>query len=149
MPGTCVVGLQWGDEAKGKIVDLLGDAFDLVVRYNGGANAGTNRLSGSQSAVATFALAAGDTNPQDIADPPPAGLMQSIVPSSSMAAGDNAPGTGTNRLHSPGQTNFGAWNDGVFMFLPNDSDLADDDASGAIAGFGNSHSRSRSKTNRG
>src|SRR5215216_3709428 len=40
MPGTCVVGLQWGDEAKGKIVDLLGDGFDFVVRYNGGANAG-------------------------------------------------------------------------------------------------------------
>lgn len=40
MPGTCVVGLQWGDEAKGKIVDLLGDRFDYVVRYNGGANAG-------------------------------------------------------------------------------------------------------------
>lgn len=40
MPGTCVVGLQWGDEAKGKIVDLLGDNFDYVVRYNGGANAG-------------------------------------------------------------------------------------------------------------
>lgn len=40
MPGTCVVGLQWGDEAKGKIVDLLGDGFDIVVRYNGGANAG-------------------------------------------------------------------------------------------------------------
>jgi adenylosuccinate synthase len=40
MPGACVVGLQWGDEAKGKIVDLLGDNFDIVVRYNGGANAG-------------------------------------------------------------------------------------------------------------
>ncbi len=40
MPGTCVVGLQWGDEAKGKIVDLLGDQFDFVVRFNGGANAG-------------------------------------------------------------------------------------------------------------
>jgi adenylosuccinate synthase len=37
---TCVVGLQWGDEAKGKIVDLLGQAHDIVVRYNGGANAG-------------------------------------------------------------------------------------------------------------
>src|SRR5438874_11827418 len=37
---TCVVGLQWGDEAKGKIVDLLSDEHDLVVRYNGGANAG-------------------------------------------------------------------------------------------------------------
>lgn len=40
MSGTCVVGLQWGDEAKGKIVDLIGDQFDYVVRYNGGANAG-------------------------------------------------------------------------------------------------------------
>src|SRR4051794_3972131 len=40
MAGTCVVGLQWGDEAKGKIVDLIGDEFDYVVRYNGGGNAG-------------------------------------------------------------------------------------------------------------
>jgi adenylosuccinate synthase len=35
-----VVGLQWGDEAKGKIVDLLCDQHDVVVRYQGGANAG-------------------------------------------------------------------------------------------------------------
>src|SRR5438067_1419421 len=40
MTCTCVVGLQWGDEAKGKIVDLLTEQHDLVVRYNGGANAG-------------------------------------------------------------------------------------------------------------
>jgi adenylosuccinate synthase len=40
MACTCIVGLQWGDEAKGKIVDLLTDEHDLVVRYNGGANAG-------------------------------------------------------------------------------------------------------------
>ena len=40
MPGTCVIGLQWGDEAKGKIVDLLTPQFDIVVRYQGGANAG-------------------------------------------------------------------------------------------------------------
>src|SRR5438045_640591 len=40
MPATCVVGLQWGDEAKGKIVDLLTDTHDVVVRYNGGNNAG-------------------------------------------------------------------------------------------------------------
>lgn len=40
--GTCtaVVGLQWGDEGKGKVVDLLAANFDAVVRYNGGANAG-------------------------------------------------------------------------------------------------------------
>ena len=38
--GTCVIGLQWGDEAKGKLVDLLTPQFDIVVRYQGGANAG-------------------------------------------------------------------------------------------------------------
>jgi adenylosuccinate synthase len=40
MPCTCVVGLQWGDEAKGKIVDLLSESHQVVARYNGGANAG-------------------------------------------------------------------------------------------------------------
>ena len=40
MPVTCVVGLQWGDEAKGKIVDLLTKQHDIVVRYQGGSNAG-------------------------------------------------------------------------------------------------------------
>ena len=37
---TAVVGLQWGDEGKGKIVDLLTAQHDVIVRYNGGANAG-------------------------------------------------------------------------------------------------------------
>ncbi|MFG0291762.1 MAG: adenylosuccinate synthase [Phycisphaerales bacterium JB050] len=37
---TAVVGLQWGDEGKGKIIDLLANTHDAVVRYNGGANAG-------------------------------------------------------------------------------------------------------------
>ncbi len=36
----CVIGLQWGDEGKGKVVDLLSESADLVVRYSGGANAG-------------------------------------------------------------------------------------------------------------
>ncbi len=40
MPGTCVIGLQWGDEAKGKVVDLLTEQHQVVVRYQGGANAG-------------------------------------------------------------------------------------------------------------
>jgi adenylosuccinate synthase len=38
--GTVVIGAQWGDEGKGKIVDLLADRMDLVVRYAGGNNAG-------------------------------------------------------------------------------------------------------------
>jgi len=36
----CVVGLQWGDEGKGKIVDILAANSDIVVRYSGGSNAG-------------------------------------------------------------------------------------------------------------
>ena len=46
---TCVVGLQWGDEAKGKIVDLLTDQHDFVVRYNGGANAGHTVVKGGKT----------------------------------------------------------------------------------------------------
>src|SRR5260370_42609859 len=49
MGGTCVVGLQWGDEAKGKIVDLLTADHDFVVRYNGGANAGHTVVSAGQT----------------------------------------------------------------------------------------------------
>jgi adenylosuccinate synthase len=49
MGGTCVVGLQWGDEAKGKIVDLLTSDHDFVVRYNGGANAGHTVVSNGQT----------------------------------------------------------------------------------------------------
>ncbi len=48
MPGTCVIGLQWGDEAKGKIVDLLTLRHDVVVRYQGGANAGHTVVIGDQ-----------------------------------------------------------------------------------------------------
>ena len=35
-----ILGAQWGDEGKGKIVDLLSDRFDIVARYQGGHNAG-------------------------------------------------------------------------------------------------------------
>ena len=47
--GTCVIGLQWGDEAKGKLVDLLAPQFDLVVRYQGGANAGHTVVAGDET----------------------------------------------------------------------------------------------------
>ena len=40
MPATVVLGTQWGDEGKGKAVDYLADGMDLVVRYQGGNNAG-------------------------------------------------------------------------------------------------------------
>ena len=40
MPNVVVVGTQWGDEGKGKIVHLITDRFDIVARYQGGHNAG-------------------------------------------------------------------------------------------------------------
>jgi adenylosuccinate synthase len=49
MSCTCVVGLQWGDEAKGKIVDLLAEDHNFVVRYNGGNNAGHTVVWGDRT----------------------------------------------------------------------------------------------------
>src|SRR5215475_10505382 len=46
-----VIGAQWGDEGKGKIVDLLAERFDVVVRYQGGHNAGHSVQVGNQSFV--------------------------------------------------------------------------------------------------
>jgi adenylosuccinate synthase len=40
MPNLAVLGAQWGDEGKGKLVDLLSDRFDVVARFQGGPNAG-------------------------------------------------------------------------------------------------------------
>jgi adenylosuccinate synthase len=40
VPGIIVVGSQWGDEGKGKVVDVFSQKADFVVRYQGGANAG-------------------------------------------------------------------------------------------------------------
>jgi len=46
---TCIVGLTWGDEAKGKIVDILSAEHDVVVRYNGGNNAGHTVAFGGET----------------------------------------------------------------------------------------------------
>src|ERR1051325_791899 len=46
-----VIGAQWGDEGKGKIVDLLAERFDIVVRYQGGHNAGHSVQVGEESFV--------------------------------------------------------------------------------------------------
>ena len=40
MPGYTIVGMQWGDEGKGKTVDFLTRDAEMVVRYQGGNNAG-------------------------------------------------------------------------------------------------------------
>ena len=51
MAVTVVVGSQWGDEGKGKIVDLIAPKFDIVARYQGGANAGHTIQWGDQTHV--------------------------------------------------------------------------------------------------
>jgi adenylosuccinate synthase len=51
MPVTCVIGTQWGDEGKGKIIDLIAARADVVVRYQGGANAGHTVKVGGQTFV--------------------------------------------------------------------------------------------------
>jgi adenylosuccinate synthase len=59
---TCVVGLQWGDEGKGKIVDFIAEQADVVVRYCGGANAGHTVRIGSEK-YATHLLPVGVFRP--------------------------------------------------------------------------------------
>ncbi len=49
MPATVIVGAQWGDEGKGKIVDLLAQDADLVCRYQGGPNAGHTIVIGNET----------------------------------------------------------------------------------------------------
>ncbi len=48
MPGIVIVGVQWGDEGKGKATDLLGDRTDWVVKFNGGNNAGHTVVIGDE-----------------------------------------------------------------------------------------------------
>jgi adenylosuccinate synthase len=59
---TCVVGLQWGDEGKGKIVDFLTENAEVVVRYCGGANAGHTVRIGNEK-YATHLLPVGIFRP--------------------------------------------------------------------------------------
>jgi len=49
VPATVVVGTQWGDEGKGKLTDLLAAEMDLVVRYQGGHNAGHRIVVGGEA----------------------------------------------------------------------------------------------------
>jgi adenylosuccinate synthase len=49
VPATVIVGAQWGDEGKGKIVDLLAQSSELVCRYQGGPNAGHTIVRGGET----------------------------------------------------------------------------------------------------
>src|SRR5579863_4126016 len=51
MSNVIVLGAQWGDEGKGKVVDLLAERFDIVARYQGGHNAGHTVFIGDRKFV--------------------------------------------------------------------------------------------------
>lgn len=62
---SCITGLQWGDEGKGKVVDVLAEHSDIVVRYSGGANAGHTVVVGD-STFALHLLPSGSVRPNTI-----------------------------------------------------------------------------------
>src|SRR5882672_6960693 len=51
VPGIIVVGSQWGDEGKGKVVDVFSSQADYVIRYQGGANAGHTLVVDGQKTI--------------------------------------------------------------------------------------------------
>src|SRR2546430_11445412 len=51
MANVIILGSQWGDEGKGKMVDLFSDRFDIVARYQGGHNAGHTVFIGEKKFV--------------------------------------------------------------------------------------------------
>ena len=51
MPNIVVIGAQWGDEGKGRIVDLISENVDIIARYQGGNNAGHTIVIGKQKVV--------------------------------------------------------------------------------------------------
>ena len=64
-PNAAVVGLQWGDEGKGQLVDLLTERFDVVARFNGGNNAGHSVQVGGEK-FALHLLPSGITRPESL-----------------------------------------------------------------------------------
>ena len=51
MNSVVVIGTQWGDEGKGKIVDYLSNKFDVVLRFQGGHNAGHTIIIGKEKFI--------------------------------------------------------------------------------------------------
>ena len=58
MPAVVIAGAQWGDEGKGKVVDLLSQQADLVVRFQGGNNAGHTLVVNGEKTFCTSSLRA-------------------------------------------------------------------------------------------
>ncbi len=51
MPVNILIGTQWGDEGKGKLIDVLTEGVDMVVRFQGGNNAGHTVIIGDEKFV--------------------------------------------------------------------------------------------------
>ena len=51
MPNTIVIGAQWGDEGKGKIIDTLSERYNVIIRYQGGCNAGHTVIIGDKKYI--------------------------------------------------------------------------------------------------
>ncbi|HDQ25670.1 MAG TPA: adenylosuccinate synthase [bacterium] len=51
MPADVILGAQWGDEGKGKIVDVLAEKYDVIIRYQGGSNAGHTVIDGDKKYI--------------------------------------------------------------------------------------------------
>ena len=65
MKADLIVGIQWGDEGKGKIVDLLAQKYDVVARYQGGHNAGHTIIVNGEK-LALHLIPSGILNPKAI-----------------------------------------------------------------------------------
>ncbi len=65
MPLDIIVGAQWGDEGKGRVVDLLAERADYTARFNGGDNAGHTVTVGNQT-FKLHLIPSGSIHPQSI-----------------------------------------------------------------------------------
>ena len=52
---TAIVGINWGDEGKGRMVDLLTEEYDIVVRFQGGGNAGHTVINEKEGIIGLIA----------------------------------------------------------------------------------------------
>ncbi|MGH9817981.1 MAG: adenylosuccinate synthetase, partial [Candidatus Acidiferrales bacterium] len=96
-----VVGAQWGDEGKGKVVDYLASSFDYIARYAGGHNAGHTVIIGGGSAVTGDSGQAGRSKGAQAGKPVPQGRQDAggtkeqrfvlqLIPSGILRAGKHA-----------------------------------------------------------
>ena len=78
MAATIVLGTQWGDEGKGKVVDLLAADADLVVRYHGGNNAGHTLVVNGEKTILNLVPAG--TRFRIVFSPPTTSVCPALLP---------------------------------------------------------------------